>query len=51
MERPRKPIPRYRYGLLYEVAGSLCHSQSRGLDSGGSSSHQLVPLWHTPGAT
>jgi hypothetical protein len=41
-ERPRKVILYDRYGLFYEMAGSLRHSKSRGFGGGGSSSHQLL---------
>jgi hypothetical protein len=41
-----------RYGLIYEVARSLRHSQSRGFDSGGRASYQiLLPLQSTVEAT
>jgi hypothetical protein len=36
-EQPGKLIPPDRYGLFYQVAGSLRHSQPRGFDSDGSS--------------
>jgi hypothetical protein len=44
------PIPQIsqenRYGLFYQVAGNLSHSQPRGIDDGGSASYQLLlPLW------
>jgi hypothetical protein len=34
MEQPRNPISAESYRLFYKAAGSLRHSQSRGLDSG-----------------
>jgi hypothetical protein len=52
MEQRRKLIPPDRYGLLYQAAESLCHSQSRGFDSGRSTGYLLLlPLWSTVGAT
>jgi hypothetical protein len=51
-ERPRKLIAPDRYGLVYQVAGSLSHSQTRGFYSGGRASYQLLlPLRSTVGAT
>jgi hypothetical protein len=51
-KRPRKLIPPDRYGLFYEVAGILSHSQSKGFDSSGSAGYQLLPsLQSTTGAT
>jgi hypothetical protein len=51
-ERPRKPISPGRYGLFYEVAGSLRHSQSRGFSSDVCASYKLIlSLWNSTGAT
>jgi hypothetical protein len=40
--RPANTVPPDRYGLFYEVPGNLRHSQSRGFDSGGSASYELL---------
>jgi hypothetical protein len=45
MKRPRKSIPYDRYGLFYQVARSLFHSQSRGFDSGRSTCVALASVY------
>jgi hypothetical protein len=51
-EWPRKLIPPDRYGLFYQLAGSLSHSQPRGFNRGRSAGYQLLlPLRSTTGAT
>jgi hypothetical protein len=46
--RPREPIPPDRHEQLYQVAGSLRHTQPRSFNSGG---YQLLSLRSTPGTT
>jgi hypothetical protein len=41
-ELPRKPIPPNRYGLFYEMAGSLRYSQSRGFNHSRSPGYELL---------
>jgi hypothetical protein len=51
MKQPRKLIYPDHYGLFYQVARSLHHSQSRGFDSGESAVYQLLLFRSTAGAT
>jgi hypothetical protein len=47
-EQSRKPKPSDRYGLFYQVAGSLRHFQSRAFGCGGSASYQLFCRFRVP---